>query len=519
MATELEYAELSNRVYKRTDENRTPVPAGWTELRWLPDPAFSGFSAGVYQKGNEIVIAYTGTNEGKAIDFLEANIPLGLGATSSQAIEAMKLYFQTTAQYPGATISFTGHSLGGGLASMMAVFFDKDATIFDAAPFELGARALPSLLTYLAAMTAQGYSDPAFTSYASTAGLLDFANRENKVRLVSLESEILATLRAVAPTIYGGTEEVVAIGAQTLLNATGPAYLAARTDLHSMTLLAAMLRSTAFAQAVQQGPDTLALFFDSGLYNRDPESSNQSNFLDKMLIADMGNASAGVAAQPALNRLAADVQSASGGTGMTAQLRSSLTVAAMEYHYFNDPAATTRLYTTAGNGLHFNYADVGQPQIGLKSPRRLANSLQPFLSPDEWDAVGYKLDTQDAWHIQSGSGGMTWTATGATAYDAAIGGAGVDILDSGAGDDILIGGAGQDFLTGGSGRDELLGGLDLDVIDGGTGNDHLLGGAGADVYNFVANSAGAAVAFGNDVIEDSDGQGVIQVDSANLPAA
>ena len=519
MATELEYAELSNRVYNRTQRNRTPVPAGWTELLWLPDPAYSGFSAGVYKNGNEIVIAYTGTNEGKAVDFLEANIPLGLGATSSQAIQAMNLYFQVKAQYPGATISFTGHSLGGGLASMMAVFFDKQATTFDAAPFELAARALPSLLIYLGAMTAQGYSDPAFTRYASTAGLLDFANRENNVRLVSLESEILATLRVVAPTIYGGTEKVVPIGAQTLLNASGTAYLAAQTELHSMSLLTAMLRSRAFEQAVQQGPDTLALFLDSGLYKRDPEVSDQANFLDKMLIADIGNAAAGVAAQPVLDRLAADIQKVNAGTGMTAQVRAPLTLAAMEYYYFKDAAETSRLFTTAGNGLHFNYADIGQPQIGLKSPRRLANSLQPFLSPDEWAAVGYKLDTQDAWHIQSGSGGMMWTATGATAYDAAIGGAGVDILDSGAGDDILIGGAGRDFLTGGSGRDELLGGLDLDVIDGGTGNDHLLGGAGADVYNFVTNNAGAPVAFGNDVIEDSDGQGVIQVDSANLPAA
>ena len=68
MATELEYAELSNRVYQRTDENRTPVPDAWTELRWLPDLAYSGFSAGVYQKGNEIVISYTGTNEAKAVD-------------------------------------------------------------------------------------------------------------------------------------------------------------------------------------------------------------------------------------------------------------------------------------------------------------------------------------------------------------------------------------------------------------------------------------------------------------------
>ena len=39
-------------------------------------------------------------------------------------------------EYPDAIISFTGHSLGGGLASIMAVFFNKNATVFDLAPFK-----------------------------------------------------------------------------------------------------------------------------------------------------------------------------------------------------------------------------------------------------------------------------------------------------------------------------------------------------------------------------------------------
>ena len=66
MATALEYAELLNRVYRPTGEDRTPVPEGWTELRWLSDPAYSGFSACVYEKGNEIVISYAGTHASKA---------------------------------------------------------------------------------------------------------------------------------------------------------------------------------------------------------------------------------------------------------------------------------------------------------------------------------------------------------------------------------------------------------------------------------------------------------------------
>ncbi|MCG3188472.1 MAG: hypothetical protein LKCHEGNO_00463 [Burkholderiaceae bacterium] len=130
MVTEHEYAELSNRVYDRSRVNRTPVPLEWTEVHWLSDAETNGtgFSAGVYQKGNEVVISFTGTNKGKVLDTLAANIPLGIGLSSMQLQQAIGLYLQTKAQHPDATISFTGHSLGGGLASVMAVDFNKEAT-------------------------------------------------------------------------------------------------------------------------------------------------------------------------------------------------------------------------------------------------------------------------------------------------------------------------------------------------------------------------------------------------------
>ena len=506
MATELEYGQLSNRVYKRTDANRTPVPQGWTEVKWLADAALSGFSAGVYKKGNEIVISLTGTNEAKAVDFLVANVPLGLGATSSQVIEAMTLYFQTKAQFPDATISFTGHSLGGGLASMMAVFFNKDATVFDPAPFELGARNLVSLLTYLGAMTSLGYSDPVFTAYATSIGIEDFAARETRVQAVSLESEILGMLRADWATIAGGSEKVVPVGPQTLLNATGAAYLAARTELHSMTLLTAILRSSAFAQAVQQSPHALALFFDSALYKRNPETSDEANFLDRLLVRDMGASTSGVGAQPVLNRFAADLQRLNTPYGMTGQpsVVKALTVAAMEYYYFNEAANTSALFLVNGNGVHLNFADFGVAQLGLKSPRLLAAAMQPFVSAEEWAVVGLKLETQDAWHVQSDTSAMNWTAS-AAAYDAAVGGAQADVLDGGAGDDILIGGAGQDSLSGGSHNDTLIGGVGADLLSGGDGNDRLMGGAEGDTLNGQGGNDVLDAGADNDTLNGGDG--------------
>jgi hypothetical protein len=63
MPDTIDYALFATRVYAASDDNRTGVPAGWTELTWQADYNLSGFSAGAYRKGNEVVIAYTGTNQ------------------------------------------------------------------------------------------------------------------------------------------------------------------------------------------------------------------------------------------------------------------------------------------------------------------------------------------------------------------------------------------------------------------------------------------------------------------------
>ncbi|MBN9204806.1 calcium-binding protein [Methylibium petroleiphilum] len=501
MPTIQEYAQLANRVYARTAENRTTVPIGWIELQWIPDRALTGFSAGVYQNGNDIVISYTGTNENKVKDFAVANLPAAGLLPSAQVWEAMELYLEVKRDHPGANITFTGHSLGAGLASMMAVFFDRLATIFDPAPFQVGALSPVALTTYVAQMLGNGFSDAAFDAFVDAVGNV-FSQREPQVTGYWLQGEALSYLRALLAvgTIVGaGTE--VAIGAQSILQGSAAAVTASSVDLHSMTMLAAMLTSESFALAVRQSPALLGLVFDGSLYNRDPQSSRETNFIDRLYIAQVSNPST-----PLLDRFAADLQRLNVDVGMAAQasVRKGLIIAAMEYYYFNDAASTTQLFTTSGNGIHFNYADINSAQFGLKSPRLLGSAMQPFLSADEWRAVGHRLESQDAWHVQGGDAGMVWTASGPTRYDAAIGGAGVDVLDAGAGDDILIGGAGQDYLSGGSGADTLLGGLGVDSLYGGDGNDRLMGGADADIYNFSG-------AFGQDIIEDSDGSGVIQV--------
>ncbi len=142
------YAQLAARVYAAQRENRTEIPTGWSELEWIPD-RWNGFSAGVYKNGNDIVIAFTGTNGQKAADFGWANLLAATGVPSPQVTEAMLLYFQVRQANPTADITFTGHSLGGGIATIMSIFFNRLFSAFGSNSVPFGTPSTDCFMNYL----------------------------------------------------------------------------------------------------------------------------------------------------------------------------------------------------------------------------------------------------------------------------------------------------------------------------------------------------------------------------------
>ncbi|SFN67566.1 alpha/beta hydrolase [Xenorhabdus japonica] len=89
----------------------------------------TGFQAGVYQNNGLYIVSFTGSNELK--DFM-ASIRQGLGYNEKQYNQALELAHKALKIF-GENVIFTGHSLGGGLATVAALATGKPAVIYNAA--------------------------------------------------------------------------------------------------------------------------------------------------------------------------------------------------------------------------------------------------------------------------------------------------------------------------------------------------------------------------------------------------
>lgn len=530
MITLPEYAQFSTRVYSRTPANRTPVPTGWIEHSYTGNDQPSGFSAGVYQQGaHDYVMAFAGTNESKIQDFLFASVPAAFALPSSQVVEAMILYLDLKRQDPDANVTFTGHSLGGGLASMMAVFFDEQATVFNQAPFELSARNPNTLFFYQLELARRGYSSSTFNSYVSNQ--TSFSQRETNVTAVHLQGEIVEDLRFLFPEINGAADGFVPVGEQTYLAGVHSAPLSPhRMEAHSMSLLTAMLASPTFAQMVRATPTAFELFFDSSLYHTNAERSSVPNFLDRLLNAQLGNEAQGISPIPLLDRFGADVlllRPNAGGRSAELQMQRGLLAAITEYYRFADASNTDPFVEWSSNGAVLDLRRINAASDG-GGVLRLREALGQLVSEADRARALALAAKAPVWTVQTTVnplftlgraesevqiGGLVQDEElhGGAGDDLIIGGSGSNILHGDGDNDVLIGGAGMDSLDGGSGVDYLSGGDDIDVLCGGTGNDELFGGNGDDEYNFAGGD-------GSDIIQDSDGDGKIFVDGVQLTA-
>jgi Ca2+-binding RTX toxin-like protein len=518
MASALEYAELATAVYARSDANDTPLTDGWVQIVRQEDDEW-GFSASAYQKGGEIVISFAGTNE--SMDWA-SNVPGGIGLGALQITEALDFVLGVMAQNPEATFSLTGHSLGGGLASVMAVFLDLQATVFDPAPFELSARdpvVLGALQTYL---LTSGYNNAAFDAYTSSLGV-EFSQREPNVVSYSMDGEVLEYLRLTLPTIQGAAYEYE-VGTPSILEAV-PGSLS--ISLHSIDLLSSVMRSEAFNTGMIKQNRAFSVFSDTSLYAADTRS-DKLDFMASLHNRHLVNGSGG---SGILDVVGADLQKiGTSGTAFEKNINRGVLATLAEYYYFQAASDSAGFVDSAQGGITLNLSKISAGS-DRKGQGMLLTNLKDWLADEEAHLPDFSQAQRVT--LQSGDAGLQIALESDDKIDLVIGGENADQVSAGSGDDfifgldgadIIRGGAGKDAIYGGDGGDTLYAGSSADDADtsenrlyGGWGNDTLYGSSGKDYLDAGGNVDTLLGGDGFDVynvdnldtINDSDGKGAV----------
>jgi hypothetical protein len=549
MATTLEYALLAGASYfdTRSITNRLPLPSSWEMASRVPEDGATGFEASTYinSSTNEIVISYAGTYPGTIVD-IAADAALAEGYTATQLLQAAQYYLKikNNPRYQGCNITLTGHSLGGGLASLVGVFFHVPTTTFDQAPFANSAQSnsllsnpLNLLTQDVAAMlkdfllTSAGYTEQdiaPLTNYLLMRTIDGSIPNSSLITNIRVDGEFLSAWFGFNSfNTIGNTVDVIGHG-QT--DVSGVA-------LHAQALLIAFLQSRqtatsgkALNDVTNKLTDLLAMVFDENLFahGTDP-TSDKVNLLEHLVRHQAGGVDGVPAGGDAMvTRFTTDLWKLAQDGGMTMNegawnwkdVNKALIAFAMEKYYNeNDPNVCygTELFTdlsqsgTGNNGIQFDTATV----VGAGKSITTAKGYEQYfrfylgttssLTTQERGIIDTLLPKLRDWYVQAGASGMNATDTlnqGAFM----LGGKQADTLTGGARDDLLLGNAGDDNLTGGEGQDTLIGGANSDTLTGGGGKDQLIGGTGKDTYYVGAG----------DTVIDSDGNGVINLNGVNL---
>ncbi|MDO9179956.1 MAG: hypothetical protein Q7U16_16795 [Agitococcus sp.] len=241
-------------------------------------------------------------------------------------------------------VSFTGHSLGGGLASLMSVYFNKPAVVFDEAPFKKSADSSIVVNNLRSSLLAQGYVIPdELRDYVTgdITGAVEASptrvEREHLVTQCSIKGEVLslagdATINSIAvvlgalglvtlsPTVLFAS--LAALNVAKIKGFEVPAFDLHEhginpVELHSIVLLSGILQSPAFLSSLQANPELFDKLMINGVHSKIDPSTKEHVLLD--LLVERQTLGEG-----ALDLLAIDVNKLS-TTGLVGQLDSHST--------------------------------------------------------------------------------------------------------------------------------------------------------------------------------------------------
>ncbi|MDO8416586.1 MAG: hypothetical protein Q7S87_10300, partial [Agitococcus sp.] len=536
----LEYATFARAAYvfnKKPGSEATLPSSDWMSATDKNDfnasyvrNSSSGFEARTFvnNEAHEVVIAFAGTdfdNE-KWADFIKNNIPLALGFTGEQIWQAA-VYYQTMKLKPelqGYTFSFTGHSLGAGLADLMAVYFNKSSNSFDEAFFQ----ASINTSTYL------NIRDKLLSNFGPVldtdfAALFIAGNGDTFDRL---DSSLVTSRYANITSTYSEGEALHLLSSTNLLhivlpqNDTSRPLIAGKTnpiELHSMALLNAIISSDSFADLVQVNShivEALASKEFGFLRNEDtPSEPNLLGFLQatKQLDKFVSDIDRAVATQPVDALWAREVLTFAVTSAYDQWAQARINILGWESSAPPDYASLLTLDTmsegwsktllqlapsdAATLATFITHETIGPALRLVLDPSSVASS-ETGVPPNFWvdEALAAMSAAQNtstlpaygnvaAEHFEDYVRGHStvYVANGLFSLEVKF----APTNDEGAilegsllsgTDDRLYGSSVGNILQGHAGNDVLAGFGGNDTLDGGTGVDVLYGGTGNDTY-------------------------------------
>ncbi|TAN76900.1 MAG: calcium-binding protein, partial [Magnetospirillum sp.] len=415
-----------------------------------------------------------------------------------------------------ANITFTGHSMGGGLAGLMGVLFSRPAYTFDPAPYRASANydTRRIITEYLGNLITDDIGLPlaqALESFRSDRPASDLnpaepwgtgIRREDHVRRYVVMNEAISQW---APDSFIGTHEPF------VFDHASPDQ--SSVDLHSISLEAAMATAPGFWDAARKLENLIRVIFDENLFKKDPKLATPT-LLDHLLRNEVGvagsDAGTTVEAGKMLTHFANDLAKivAASGEAVTHNDLNRALIAFVGRGYLKQQTGFEKeILESAGGGLKIDVAAISADIAGDQGyVRHFALYLQEKLGTELYGQFRSLVEQAQEWYIAGQK--LNATAGAKTAF----------MLGAGERDS-LSGGGQNDLLVGLGGSDVLSGAVGTDVLIGGQGGDILFGGEGSDAYAFTTGD-------GEDLISDwsgdsrgGDGQGTIVADGQEIKGA